>query len=228
MKLLLAEDEIELSNALCAILRHAGYTVDAVYDGKDAYDYAKVGGYDGLILDVMMPGMDGMEVLARLRGEGLGTPALFLTARAEIDDRIRGLDIGADDYLTKPFDTGELLARIRAMMRRKEDYTPNALRCGNLCLNRATYTMYREGAAEDALLQLVGKEYQMLELLMESPGRVISADVFMDRIWGDAEAGTDVVWVYISNLRKKIRSIDANVEIKSTRGLGYSIVPKDN
>lgn len=226
MKLLLAEDEIELSNALCVILRHAGYTVDAVYDGQDAYDYAKVGGYDGLILDVMMPGMDGMEVLSRLRGEGLGTPALFLTARAEIEDRIHGLDLGADDYLTKPFDTGELLARIRAMMRRKEDYTPSVLQCGDLCLDRASYALYKEDAAEDGVIQLVGKEFQMLELLMETPGHIISADTFMDRIWPDADAGTDVVWVYISNLRKKIRSLDVNVEIRSTRGLGYSIGEK--
>lgn len=226
MKLLLAEDEIELSNALCMILRHAGYSVDAVYNGRDAYDYAKVGGYDGLILDVMMPEMDGMEVLSSLRSEGHGTPALFLTARAEIEDRIRGLDLGADDYLTKPFDTGELLARIRAMMRRKTDYTPNILQCGNLCLDRATYAIYREGSAETDKIQLVGKEYQMLELLMETPGHVLSADTFMDRIWADADAGTDIVWVYISNLRKKIRMLDANVEIKSTRGLGYSIGEK--
>lgn len=226
MKLLLAEDEIELSNALCAILRHAGYTVDAVYDGKDAYDYAKVGEYDGLILDVMMPGMDGMEVLSRLRGAGFGTPALFLTARSEIEDRIRGLDLGADDYLTKPFDTGELLARIRAMIRRKEDYTPGILQCGDLCLDRATYMLYKEGAAEGTEIPLVGKEFQMLELLMEAPGHVISADTFMDRIWSDAEAGTDIVWVYVSNLRKKIRTLGANVEIRSTRGLGYSIGEK--
>lgn len=226
MKLLLAEDEIELSNALCAILRHAGYTVDAVYNGQDAYDYAKVGAYDGLILDVMMPEMDGMEVLSRLRSEGHGTPALFLTARSEIEDRIRGLDLGADDYLTKPFDTGELLARIRAMMRRKMDYTPNVLQCGDLCLNRATYALYKDGAGDQEAMQLVGKEFQMLELLMEAPGHVISADTFMDRIWADAEAGTDVVWVYVSNLRKKIRTLGASVEIRSTRGLGYSIGEK--
>lgn len=220
MKLLLAEDEMELSNALCAILRHSGYTVDAVYNGKDALDYARVGAYDGLILDVMMPEMDGMEVLRVLRAGGLYTPALFLTARSEIDDRIKGLDIGADDYLTKPFDTGELLARIRAMIRRKEDFTPNVLRCGDLSLDRATYALY---TGNDQMVRLAGKEFQMLELLMESPGRVISADTFMDRIWADADAGTDIVWVYVSNLRKKIKSLGAHVEIKSIRGLGYSI-----
>lgn len=220
MKLLLADDEIELSNALCAILRHAGYTVDAVYNGRDAYDYAKVGSYDGLILDIMMPEMDGMEVMRLLRAGGVYTPALFLTARSETSDLIKGLDLGADDYLTKPFDTGELLARIRAMIRRKEDFTPNILSCGNVSLDRATYTLYVEGGKE---VHVAGKEFRMLEMLMESPGRVISADTFMDRIWADADADTDVIWVYISNLRKRLKSIDANVEIKSTRGLGYAI-----
>lgn len=220
VKLLLAEDEIELSNALCAILRHAGYTVDAVYDGKDALDYAEVGTYDGLILDVMMPGMDGMEVLHTLRMRGINTPALFLTARSEIDDRIKGLDLGADDYLTKPFDTGELLARIRAMIRRKEDYRPNILACGTVRLDCAAYTLYVDGGEET---HIAGKEFRMLEMLMESPGRVISADTFMDRIWADTDADTDVVWVYISNLRRKLKAIGANVEIKSTRGLGYSM-----
>ncbi len=220
MKLLLAEDEVELSNALVAILKHSGYTVDAVYNGTDAYEYAQVGGYDGMILDIMMPGMDGMEVLQKLRAEGISAPALFLTARSEVDDRIKGLDLGADDYLTKPFDMGELLARIRAMIRRKEDFTPNALTCGNVKLDRASYELSVDG---QQAVKLAGREFQMLEMLLESPGRVISVDTFMDRIWSDGEADTDVVWVYISNLRKKLKAVGADVEIKSTRGLGYSI-----
>lgn len=220
VKLLLADDEMELSNALCMILRHAGYTVDAVYNGRDAYDYAKVGAYDGLILDIMMPEMDGMEVMRQLRADGIYTPALFLTARSETSDLIRGLDLGADDYMTKPFDTGELLARIRAMIRRKEDFTPNILSCGDVRLDRATYTLYVEGGEET---HLSGKEFRMLEMLLTSPGRIVSADTFMDRIWADADADTDVVWVYISNLRKKLKTIGAHVEIKSTRGLGYSV-----
>lgn len=220
VKLLLADDEMELSNALCVILRHAGYTVDAVYNGRDAYDYAKVGAYDGLILDIMMPEMDGMEVMRQLRADGIYTPALFLTARSETSDLIRGLDLGADDYMTKPFDTGELLARIRAMIRRKEDFTPNILSCGDVRLDRATYTLYVEGGEET---HLSGKEFRMLEMLLTSPGRIVSADTFMDRIWADADADTDVVWVYISNLRKKLKTIGAHVEIKSTRGLGYSV-----
>lgn len=220
VKLLLADDEMELSHALCVILRHAGYTVDAVYNGRDAYDYAKVGAYDGLILDIMMPEMDGMEVMRQLRADGVYTPALFLTARSETSDLIRGLDLGADDYMTKPFDTGELLARIRAMIRRKEDFTPNILSCGDVRLDRATYTLYVEGGEET---HLSGKEFRMLEMLLTSPGRIVSADTFMDRIWADADADTDVVWVYISNLRKKLKTIGAHVEIKSTRGLGYSV-----
>ena len=137
MKLLLAEDEVELSNALCAILKHAGYSVDAVYNGKDAYEYARVGSYDGLILDIMMPGMDGMDVLKTLRMEGKTMPALFLTARQEVSDRVRGLDLGADDYLTKPFDMNELLARIRAMLRRREEFRPGELTFGNVILDRS-------------------------------------------------------------------------------------------
>ena len=138
MKLLLAEDEVELSNALCAILKHAGYSVDAVYNGKDAYEYARVGSYDGLILDIMMPGMDGMDVLKTLRMEGKTMPALFLTARQEVSDRVRGLDLGADDYLTKPFDMNELLARIRAMLRRREEFRPGELTFGNVILDKRT------------------------------------------------------------------------------------------
>ncbi|WP_026524536.1 MULTISPECIES: response regulator transcription factor [unclassified Butyrivibrio] len=223
MKLLLAEDEIELSNALVAILKHSSYTVDAVYDGQDALDYILSSEYDGIILDIMMPGMMGTEVLKKIREKGISTPVLFLTAKSEIEDRITGLDLGADDYLTKPFDMGELLARIRAMTRRKADYAPNNLSCGNLELNRSTYELKTEG--HDAI-RLVGREFQMLEMLMENPGRVISVDAFMDRIWSDGEADVNVVWVYISNLRKKLTQLEATCEIKASRGVGYSMVVK--
>ena len=224
MKLLLAEDEPELAQALSAILKHSGYTVDTVGNGPDALDYARVGGYDGMILDVMMPGMDGMEVLRRLREEGISTPALFLTARSEIEDRIRGLDLGADDYLTKPFNMGELLARVRAMLRRKDQFTPNDFVLGNLSLSRSSYELRTPGHDP---VKLAGREFQMMELLMEMPGRVISIDMFMNRIWSDGETDPDVVWVYISNLRKKLKSLDADVEIRSSRGLGYSIALRD-
>ncbi|MBE5823220.1 MAG: response regulator transcription factor [Butyrivibrio sp.] len=220
MKLLLADDEKELSNALVAILKHSNYTVDAVYNGTDALDYALTGDYDGIILDIMMPGMDGMEVLKKIRDKGLSTPVLFLTAKTEVDDRIKGLDLGADDYLPKPFDMGELLARVRAMLRRKEDFAPSNLTCGNLTLNRAGYELT---TPDHESLHLSGREFQMMEMLMTSPGRIISVDSFMDRIWADGEADINVVWVYISNLRKKLTSLDATCEIKASRGVGYSI-----
>ncbi len=220
MKLLLADDEKELSNALVAILKHSNYTVDAVYNGTDALDYALTGDYDGIILDIMMPGMDGMEVLKKIRDKGLSTPVLFLTAKTEVDDRIKGLDLGADDYLPKPFDMGELLARVRAMLRRKEDFAPSNLTCGNLTLNRAGYELT---TPDHESLHLSGREFQMMEMLMTSPGRIISVDSFMDRIWADGEADVNVVWVYISNLRKKLTSLDATCEIKASRGVGYSI-----
>ncbi|MBE5828772.1 MAG: response regulator transcription factor [Butyrivibrio sp.] len=220
MKLLLADDEKELSNALVAILKHSNYTVDAVYNGTDALDYALTGDYDGIILDIMMPGMDGMEVLKKIRDKGLSTPVLFLTAKTEVDDRIKGLDLGADDYLPKPFDMGELLARVRAMLRRKEDFAPSNLTCGNLTLNRSGYELT---TPDHESLHLSGREFQMMEMLMTSPGRIISVDSFMDRIWADGEADVNVVWVYISNLRKKLTSLDATCEIKASRGVGYSI-----
>ena len=220
MRLLLADDEVELSNALVAILKHSSYIVDAVYNGTDALDYALTEEYDGIILDIMMPGMDGMEVLKKLREKGISTPVLFLTAKTEVDDRIKGLDLGADDYLPKPFDMGELLARVRAMLRRKSEFTQANLTCGNLTLDRATYEMFTEGHEK---IRLSGREFQMMEMLMTSPGRVISVDNFMNRIWADGEADVNVVWVYISNLRKKLTSLDATCEIKASRGLGYSI-----
>lgn len=220
MRLLLADDEIELSNALVAILKHSKYTVDAVYNGTDALDYALTGDYDGIILDIMMPGLDGMEVLKRLRDKGISTPVLFLTAKTEVDDRIKGLDLGADDYLPKPFDMGELLARVRAMLRRKTEFTQSNLTCGNLTLDRAGYELF---TPDHDKISLSGKEFQMLEMLMTSPGRVISVDNFMDRIWPDGEADVNVVWVYISNIRKKLTSLDATCEIKASRGIGYSI-----
>ena len=220
MRLLLADDEKELANALVAILKHSNYTVDAVYNGTDALDYALAGNYDGIILDVMMPGMDGMEVLKKIRENGLTTPVLFLTARTEVDDRIKGLDLGADDYLPKPFDMGELLARVRAMLRRKEDFAPTDLTCGNLTLDRAGYELATPGHDK---IHLSGREFQMMEMLMTSPGRVISVDNFMDRIWADGDADVNVVWVYISNLRKKLTNLEATCEIKASRGVGYSI-----
>ncbi|MBQ6734472.1 MAG: response regulator transcription factor [Lachnospiraceae bacterium] len=221
MRLLLAEDESELSRALVAILKHGGYTVDAVDNGTDALDYALMEEYDGIILDIMMPGMEGTEVLKKLRAKGKNTPALFLTAKSSVEDRIGGLDLGADDYLTKPFDMGELLARVRAMTRRgAASYTPPDLSCKNLTLKRASYEL---STPKHDPVHLSGKEFQMMELLMESPGRVISSELFMDRVWPDGEAEDSVIWVNISNLRKKLSALDSKAEIKAKRGVGYYI-----
>ncbi len=220
MRLLIAEDERELANALAAILRHSHYSVDAVYDGEDALDYALTQNYDGLILDIMMPKRDGLSVLAELRRQGVDTPVLLLTAKSEIDDRIAGLDTGADDYLTKPFAMGELLARIRAMTRRKAAFTPDVLSFGNIRLDRQSFAL----SGDTASFRLSNKEYQMMEMLMRSPGRVISTEQFMERVWGyDSDAEVNVVWVYISYLRKKLAALNASVAIKATRGLGYSL-----
>lgn len=220
MRLLLAEDEKDLSKALCAILKHNNYSVDPVYDGEDALDYGLCENYDGIILDLMMPKKNGLEVLKELRANGVSTPVLVLTAKAEIDDRIAGLDAGADDYLTKPFAMGELLARIRALTRRKTEFSPNVVTLGNLSLNRETFEL----STDKGSFRLGNKEFQMIEMLMSNPGRLISTEHFMERIWGyETEAEINVVWVYISYLRKKLTSLEANLEIKATRGVGYTL-----
>ena len=223
MRLLLAEDEKDLSKALCAMLKHNNYSVDAVYNGQDALDYGLCENYDGIILDLMMPKRDGIEVLQELRRQGISTPVLILTAKTDVEDRITGLDAGADDYLTKPFAIGELLARIRAMTRRKSEFSPNILTIGNLSLNRETFEL----SAGDESIRLGNKEFQMIEMLMGNPGRLISTEQFMERIWGyETEAEINVVWVYISYLRKKLSAIDATLEIKATRGVGYTLEEK--
>ena len=223
MRLLLAEDEHELSNALCAILKHNNYSVDAVYDGADAWAYGRTGDYDGIILDVMMPKMNGIEVLKRLRAEGISSPVLILTAKSETDDKIGGLDAGADDYLTKPFSMGELLARIRAMTRRKADFAPNLLEMGSVTLSRETFDL----TGPEGTIRLSSKEFQMLEMMMMNRKQLISTERFMEKIWGyDSEAEINVVWVYISYLRKKLTQIGADIEIKATRGVGYSLEDK--
>ena len=223
MRLLLAEDEKELSRALVAILKHNNYSVDAVYDGLEAYNYAQAENYDGIILDIMMPKMDGIEVLKKIRAEGSRVPVLMLTAKADISDRIEGLDSGADDYLTKPFAMGELLARIRAMTRRQSEVSTNVLSFGNITLSRESFDL----TGPEGTQRLGSKEYQMLETMMMNPKRLISTERFMEKIWGyDSEAEINVVWVYISYLRKKLSSVGANVVIKASRGMGYSLEEK--
>ena len=220
MKLLFAEDEIAMSEAVTDILTYHHYMVDSVYDGITAFEYAKAEEYDAIILDIMMPGMNGIEVLKKLRKEGIGTPVLLLTAKAEVEDKIEGLDAGADDYLAKPFAMGELLARVRALLRRRENYTPNVLECGNISLDRNTYEL--RGKTESMVLSKI--EYQMMELFMLNRGIYLSTEDILVKVWGyetDAEIG--IVWVYISNLRKKLTSLKANVEIKAKRNIGYTL-----
>lgn len=220
MRILLAEDEKEMSNALVAILKHNNYSVDAVYDGQSALDYGLSDNYDIIILDIMMPKKNGLEVLGSLRENGIHTPILMLTAKSQIEDRIIGLDQGADDYLTKPFAMGELLARVRAMSRRKSEFTPNLLRLGNVSLNKETYELSNSQSS----IRLSNKEFQMMEMLMSNPKRLISTEQFMERIWGyDTEAEINVVWVNISYLRKKLESLEATVKIKAVRGIGYTL-----
>ena len=218
MRLLYAEDERSLARAVSTILTKNNYSVDVVEDGESALDYLATENYDGAILDVMMPKLDGFEVLKRMRARGDNTPVLMLTARSEIDDRVAGLDNGANDYLTKPFDTKELLARIRAMTRVTSVQPDKTIRFGKVSLDCAGYELSGPGGN----CKLAGKEYQMMEMLMRNPQKLISTEAFMDRIWGyDSEAELNIVWVYISMLRKKLKGIDADIEIKAQRGLGY-------
>ncbi len=225
MRLLLAEDEKELSNALKAVLKHNSYSVDAVYNGQDALDYLETGLYDGVIMDIMMPKMSGLEVLKRYRAKGGAVPILLLTAKSEIDDRVEGLDSGADDYLTKPFAMKELLARIRAITRRQPDTTDSVLKIGNIELNRSTFEL----SSKDKAIRLANKEFQMMEMMMANQGQVISAERFMEKIWGyDTAVEINIVWVYISYLRKKLADINADVHIKAARNLGYTLEVSDD
>ena len=218
MRLLYAEDEKSLAKAVSTILIRNNYSVDVVYDGLSALDYLATENYDGVILDVMMPKLDGIQVLKRMRENGDRTPVLLLTAKSEIDDRVSGLDSGANDYLTKPFDMKELLARIRAMTRVQSVQTDKTLTCGKVSLDCSSYDLTGPGGS----CKLAGKEFQMMEMLMRNPRKLISTEHFMDRIWGyDSEAELNTVWVYISMLRKKLKAIDADIEIKAQRGAGY-------
>ena len=220
MRILLAEDEMALSKALVTILERNNYSVDPVYDGQAALAYAESGNYDGMVLDIMMPKVDGITVLTKLRNQGNRVPILLLTARSEIDDKVQGLDAGANDYLTKPFHVQELLARIRAMTRLQHAQTNTRLQVGNVTLDRATFEL----STPTGSFRLANKEFQMLELLMSNPRSLISTERFMEKIWGyDSQAEVNVVWVYISYLRKKLSALQANVQIKATRNAGYSL-----
>lgn len=220
MRLLFAEDEKSLSRAITAILKKNHYEVDAVYDGEEALAYLECGTYDGAILDIMMPKKDGLTVLKEIRRQGINTPVLMLTAKAEIDDRVLGLDSGANDYLTKPFAAPELLARIRAMTRTQMTQNTSSLSFANLSLNQTSFEL----SSPSASYQLTNKEFQLLELLMANPGQVISSDRLFEKIWGyESDADPSVIWVYISYLRKKLTALNASVRIRAIRNAGYRL-----
>ena len=219
MRLLIAEDELDLAEALTVFFQKNQFTVDAVNDGLSAYEYACADDYDAIILDVMMPKLDGIQVLKRLRAEGHRTPIMMLTAKAQKDDRIEGFDSGADDYLPKPFEPDELLSRVRAILRRREEYKPSVLSFGDISLNPGSDTLTCETGKS---VRLSGREFQVMELFMRSPKLVLSADKIMERVWGwDSDAEINVVWVHISNLRKKLDKLGSKVTIHANRGLGY-------
>lgn len=226
MRVLLAEDEVSLSKALKVILERNNYSVDQVYDGEEALSFLSADNYDCLILDLMMPKVDGITVLKTMRKEGNMLPVIILTAKSEVDDKVLGLDSGANDYLTKPFNSRELLARIRAITRSKENNEGDSiLKMGNTILMRDTFILKTDSGET----RLQSKEFQILELLMQNKNKLISTERLMEKIWGfDSEAEINVVWVYISNLRKKLASLDSNVEIKATRNAGYTLEEKND
>lgn len=224
MRILLAEDEKALARAVLKIFEKNNYSADAVYNGEDALAYLENGNYDVAVLDIMMPKMDGITVLKRLRAGGNQIPVLMLTAKAEIDDKVLGLDSGANYYLTKPFNTKELLAAIRAITRTQTE-VDTKLTVGNITLDRATFEL----ASPTGCFRLANKEFQMIEILMKNPHHIISAERFMEKIWGyDSEAEINVVWVYISYLRKKLAALHADIQIKASRNAGYSLEESDD
>ena len=220
MRILLAEDERSLSKALKAILTKSNYSVDCVFDGEEAVSYAMASEYDLVIMDIMMPKQDGISALKEIRSKGNSVPVLMLTAKAEIDDKVEGLDSGANDYLTKPFATKELLARIRVLTRQPQSAGDNILKFGNLTLDRGSFEL----SSPKGKYRLAGKEFQMMEMLMMNPGILISTEKFMDKIWGiDSEADISTAWTYISYLRKKLTVLEADVQIKAVRNSGYTL-----
>ncbi len=220
MRILIAEDEVSIAKALKVMLERNKYVVDAVYNGTDAVDYACTNVYDALILDIMMPGMDGIAALTAIRRSGVTTPALFLTAKAEVENRVAGLDAGADDYLPKPFAASEFLARVRALTRRSGGYAPALLRLGNTTLDCGQYTLSTPAGS----LRLNNKEYQLMELFLRHPRQVFSSEHLMEKLWSmDSAAEMDVIWTYIGFLRKKLKLLEADVEIRTIRGAGYAL-----
>ena len=224
MRILLAEDEKSLVKALVKLFEKNNCSVDAVYNGEDFLSYLTAGNYDVCVLDIMMPYMDGITALRIMRSKGIDVPVLLLSSKGEIEDKVLGLDSGANDYLTKPFDPKELMARLRVLTRSSVS-ADSLLRMGNITLNRATYEL----STSHGSLRLANKEFQMLEMLMKNPRHLISTEKFMERIWGlDSDSEINVVWVYISYLRKKLTALYADVEIRASRNAGYSLEEVDD
>ena len=225
MRILIIEDEIALSNVLSEILKKNNYAVDAVYDGADGLDYAVSGLYDAILLDIMLPKMNGLEMLKALRSQGHSTPVLLLTAKSEIEDKVKGLDCGADDYITKPFATDELLARVRSVLRRKDVFISSEQSFGDLTIDKNTLKI----ATKKDEIKMSLKEYQILEMLIVNPNQIISKEKFVEKIWGyDFDGEYNSVEVYISFVRKKLTAIDSKVKIKAHRGVGYSLEVRDD
>ena len=220
MRVLIAEDEVATAKALKLLLERNKFSVDIVHDGNDAWAYISTSPYEVIVLDIMMPGMNGLEVLSRIRRNGITTPVLMLTAKSQVEDRVAGLDAGADDYLPKPFATAELIARVKALSRRNETYSDKFRKAGNVTLDCNRYEL----SVGDQSIRLNNKEFQLMELFFLHPGYVFSTEHLMERIWGlDSDSNIDVVWTYIGFARKKLRELNANVEIRTVRGAGYKL-----
>ncbi len=220
MKILLVDDEKQLTEALSVILKKNNYSVDCAYNGEDGLDMALSGIYDLIVLDIMMPKLDGLSVLKALRKEKIDAPVLMLSAKSEIADKIDGLNLGADDYITKPFVTDELLARIRALLRRKEKFTGDVLSFGDISLDRDSFELVKG----ERKIALGKKEFQILEMLILNEGKSIDKEKFIEKIWGyDTDAEYNTIEVYVSFLRKKLSAVGAKTEIKSIRGIGYTL-----
>ena len=220
MKILVAEDEPQLLRVLTVAMQKAGYEVDPVDNGLKAVEHANKNCYDVIILDIMMPVMDGITALKQIRESGDKTYILMLTAKAEIDDRVTGLDSGADDYLTKPFSLKELLARLRSKERREEDFTPNELKVGDVSLN-----VSEQELASHNSIRLSGQETQLMNYFLLNEGKELSTDELLNHVWkNDEDANSDVVWIYVSYLRQKLQSIRSSVKIEGEKGGNYELV----
>lgn len=220
MRILIAEDEAEVCRALKIMLERSRFVVDTVDNGQEAFDYLTGGSYDVAVLDIMMPGMDGIQVLEGIRARGLSLPVMLLTARSEIEDRVCGLNAGADDYLSKPFAMSEFLARVRALARRSRSYIPDLITLGDVKLDCNSFLL----SVQDSSVRLNNKEFQLMELFMRNPGRFFSTEQLMERVWGyDSEAGIDVVWTHIGFLRKKMKQLHAGIALRTVRGTGYTL-----